>query len=85
MELFYPGQVSWPHLNSTRHAGAKFIKQGQPVTTHHSVSQLKHYGIEAEFASDIYNQWRWTLLAGLALIVAFGFALNQLLKRNTGV
>ncbi|MDP3886842.1 ethylbenzene dehydrogenase-related protein [Hydrogenophaga sp.] len=85
VELFYPGQVSWPHLNGIQHAGARFIKQGQPVTTHHSVDQLKHYGIEAEFASEIYNQWRWTLFAGVALIAAFGVALNQLLKRNTGV
>lgn len=85
VELFYPGQVSWPHLNSARHAGAKFIRQGQPVTTHHSVAQLKHYGIEAEFADEILRQWRWTLLAGVGLIVAFGIALGQLLKRGSGV
>lgn len=85
VELFYPGQVSWPHLNSSAHAGARFIRQGQPVTTHHSVSQLKHYGIEAEFADGIRRQWLLTLLAGVGLIAAFGFALNQLLKRHTGV
>lgn len=85
IELFYPGQVSWPHLNSTKHAGAEYIRKGQPVTTHHSVDQLKHYGIEAEFADAIYRQWLWTLLAGVALIAAFGIALNQLLKRNPGV
>ena len=85
VELFYPGQVSWPHLNSTKHAGAEYIRKGQPVTTHHSVDQLKHYGIEAEFADAIYRQWLWTLLAGVVLIAAFGIALNQLLKRNPGV
>lgn len=85
VELFYPGQISWPHLNSTKHAGAEFIRKGQPVTTHHSVDQLKHYGIEAEFADAIYRQWLWTVLAGIALIAAFGVALNQLLKRNPGV
>lgn len=84
VELFYPGQVSWPHLNSTAHAGAKFIRAGQPVTTHHSVDQLKHYGVEAEFASAIRRQWGLTLLAGVALIAAFGIAINQLLKRSTG-
>lgn len=85
VELFYPGQISWPHLNSRKHAGAEYIRKGQPVTTHHSVDQLKHYGIEAEFADAIYHQWLWTLLAGLALIASFGVALNQLLKRNPGV
>jgi hypothetical protein len=83
--LFYPGQVSWPHLNSPKHAGAEAIKKGQPATAHHSVDQLKHYGIEAEFADDIRHQWLLTLLAGVALIATFGFALNQLLKRNPGV
>lgn len=84
VELFYPGQVSWPHLNSTKHAGAEFIKKGQPVTTHHSVNQLKHYGIEAEFADEISRQWLWTLLAGVGMIAAFGIALNQLLKSKQG-
>lgn len=85
IELFYPGQVSWPHLNSTKHAGAEFIRKGQPVTTHHSVAQLKHYGIEAEFADEISRQWLWTLFAGVAMITAFGIALNQLLKSKQGV
>lgn len=85
VELFYPGQVSWPHLNSTKHAGAEFIKKGQPVTTHHSVDQLKHYGIEAEFSDEISRQWFWTLLAGVGMIAAFGIALNQLLKSKQGV
>lgn len=83
--LYYPGQVSWPMLNSTKHAGAKYIREGQPVTTHHSVGQLKHYGVEAEFADEIRRQWLLTLLAGIALIAAFGIALNQLFKRNQGV
>lgn len=85
VELFYPGQVSWPHLNSSKHAGAEFIRKGLPVSTHHSVDQLKHYGIEAEFADEIQRQWLLTLVAGVALILAFGFALNQLLKRKEGV
>ena len=84
IELFYPGQVSWPHLNSTKHAGAQYIRKGQPVTTHHSVEQLKQYGVEAEFAQEILRQWFLTLLAGVLLITAFGFAFNQLLKRNQG-
>ncbi|MBX3637381.1 MAG: hypothetical protein KF683_18590 [Rubrivivax sp.] len=82
--LFYPGQVSWPHLNSKAHAGASSIARGLPVQTHHSVDQLKYYGIEAEFAREIRSQWLWTLLAGLALVAGFGFALNMTLARKQG-
>ncbi len=85
VELFYPGQVSWPHLNSGRHAGARSIRASLPVTSHHSVDQLKHYGIEAEFAGEIHRQWWLTLLIGVFLIASFGLAVNQLLKRGQGV
>ena len=73
--LFYPGQVSWPHLNSVKHGGAESIAKGIPVRSRHSEEQLAHYGIEAEFAELIRVQWLLTLLAGLALIGAFGWAL----------
>lgn len=83
--LFYPGQVSWPMLNSARHAGAESIKKAVPVKYRHTESQLAHYGIEAEFADEIRRQWLLTILAGIGLITAFGVALNQLLKRKQGV
>lgn len=83
--LFYPGQVSWPMLNSAKHAGAGSIKVGVPVKYRHSESQLAHYGVEAEFAEAIRRQWLFTLFAGVVLIGGFGFALNQSLKRNPGV
>ena len=83
--LFYPGQVSWANLNSTRHAGAENIKKGVPVKARHNESQLAHYGVEAEFAGEIRLQWLLTIFAGIALIAAFGFAVNQLLKRGRGV
>ncbi|MDO9439785.1 MAG: ethylbenzene dehydrogenase-related protein [Beijerinckiaceae bacterium] len=73
--LFYPGQVSWPHLNSQKHGGADSIGKGIPVKARHSEEQLAHYGIEAEFAELIRRQWLLTLFAGLGLIVAFGWAL----------
>lgn len=73
--LFYPGQVSWPLLNSRKHGGASSIKQGIPVKTRHSEEQLANYGIEAEFAQPIRQQWLLTLLAGVILIGAFGWAL----------
>lgn len=75
VKLFYPGQVSWPHLNSAKHGGASSIARGIPVKSRHSEEQLAHYGIEAEFASAIRSQWLLTLLAGLGLIAAFGWAL----------
>lgn len=75
LKLFYPGQVSWPHLNSVKHGGASSIATGVPVKSRHSEEQLAHYGIEAEFAGAIRSQWLLTLFAGLGLIAAFGWAL----------
>jgi hypothetical protein len=82
--LFYPGQVSWPMLNSARHAGAENIKKGVPVKYRHSESQLAHYGVEAEFAGEIRRQWLYTLFGGLLLVVGFGVALIHLLERRQG-
>lgn len=80
--LFYPGQVSWPLLNSGRHAGAENIKKGIPVRARHSEVQLAHYGVEMEFYDEIRKQWLYTLLAGVLLIVGFGIALNLLLGKK---
>jgi hypothetical protein len=82
--LFYPGQVSWPHLNSAKHAGADKIKEGVPVKSRHSEIQLAHYGVEAEFAAAIKWQWLLTMGAGLLLIAGFGIALNGLSARKGG-
>lgn len=83
--LFYPGQVSWPLLNSNRHAGARFIKEGVPVKFRHNEHQLAHYGMEAEFAAEIKRQWLLTLIGGVVLIAAFGLGLNLLLGRKKEV
>jgi hypothetical protein len=83
--LFYPGLVSWPHLNSARHAGAENIRKGVPVKYRHSEIQLANYGIEAEFADAIRSQWLLTVVAGVILIAGFGVAMNLLLKRKQGV
>jgi hypothetical protein len=80
--LFYPGQVSWPHLNSAKHAGASKIKKGVPVKSRHSEVELAHYGVEAEFAEAIKWQWLPTLTAGVLLIIGFGVALNGLFARK---
>jgi hypothetical protein len=80
--LFYPGQVSWPLLNSAKHAGADKIKQGVPVKYRHSEVELAHYGVEAEFAEAIRWQWLLTIGAGVLLIIGFGVALNGLFARK---
>ena len=82
--LFYPGQVSWPHLNSAKHAGADKIKEGVPVKSRHSEIQLAHYGVEGEFAEAIRWQWLLTMVAGVLLIIGFGIALNGLSARKGG-
>jgi hypothetical protein len=82
--LFYPGQVTWPMLNSAEHAGATSMQQGVPVASRHSPEQLAHYGIEGEFHPQIVRQWLFTLLAGVLLIAAFGFALNATLSTRKG-
>jgi len=80
--LFYPGQVTWASLTSVRHAGAVNVVRGVPVRFRHSEEQLAHYGIEREFSDAIRNQWQYTLLGGVLLIVAFGAALSGLLARK---
>lgn len=84
VKLFYPGQVSWPHLTSARHAGADKIKAGVPVQFRHTEEQLAHYGVEMEFAEEIRRQWLLTLVAGLLLIAGFGVAFNVVLTRSKG-
>jgi hypothetical protein len=79
--LFYPGQVTWPLLNSERHAGAQMIARGVPVKRYHSEAQLANYGVEAEFATEIKNRWRLTLAAGLLLLAALGFSMLRQLRK----
>lgn len=80
--LFYPGQTTWPLLISAKHAGAAAMQEGIPVRARHSEYQLARYAVETEFAGEIARQWRWTLIAGLLLILGFGIALNGLLARS---
>jgi Ethylbenzene dehydrogenase len=83
LTLYYPGQVSWPMLvNRAKHPGAEHIAERDPVKGHHSETQLAYYGVEMEFNDEIQRQWLYTLLAGLALIAGFGFAINLLIDRK---
>lgn len=82
--LFYPGQVTWPFLNSTAHAGAENIAKGVPVKFRHSPEQLTNYGIETEFRDEIRRQWLLTILGGVLLIAGFGVALNRAVSATKG-
>jgi hypothetical protein len=82
--LFYPGQVSWPHLTSARHAGSRYIAKGVPVKYRHKESQLARYGIEMEFDRDIRRQWWLTLVGGVLLIVSFVFSVGRLFRLREG-
>ncbi|MBC7181846.1 MAG: hypothetical protein H5U14_17430, partial [Roseovarius sp.] len=82
--LFYPGQVTWPLLNSGAHAGAERIAEGVPVRFRHTPEQLTNYGIEVEFNDQIRRQWGLTILAGLVLIAGFGVALNRSISTTKG-
>jgi Ethylbenzene dehydrogenase len=83
LEMFYPGQVSWPMLTDpARHPGADRIAQRVPVAFRHKPEQLALYGVEVEFADQIRRQWFLTLLASLGLIVGLGININLLMIRR---
>jgi hypothetical protein len=79
--LFYPGQVSWPHLTSARHAGSKYIAKGVPVKYRHKETQLARYGVEMEFDAAIRRQWWLSLVAGVLLIVSFVWSVSLLFRQ----
>jgi len=83
LEMFYPGQVSWPRLTDPKqHPGADKIAARVPVSFRHKPAQLAQYGVEVEFADQIVRQWVLTLLASLGLIVALGININLLMTRK---
>jgi hypothetical protein len=82
--LFYPGQVSWAHINSQRHPGADKVRAGVPVKFRHSEAELAHYGVEMEFNDAIRRQWLLTMAAGVLLIAGLMLALNATLNRGKG-
>lgn len=84
VQLFYPGQVTWPHLTSKAHAGSDKIAKKVPVAFFHNEEQLAVYGIEAGFREALQSQWRLTLLAGLLLLASLGFTLFRLAKPTKG-
>ncbi len=81
--MFYPGQVTWGRLTDARqHPGADRIAARVPVAYRHSEEQLALYGVQMEFAEEIRNQWIWTLIASLGLIVGLGININLLMRRR---
>ncbi len=83
LEMFYPGQVSWPMLtNPALHPGADKIAERVPVEARHNPRQLALYGVEVEFRDQIRLQWMLTLLASLSLIIGLGISINLLMTRK---
>jgi hypothetical protein len=82
--LFYPGQVSWPRLISTIHAGSTYIAKGVPVKFRHKETQLAQYGVEIEFERELRRQWWLSLIAGVLLIVSFVLSISLILGRREG-
>jgi len=83
LTTFYPGQVTWGRLtNPELHPGADRIAARVPVAVRHSEEQLAMYGVQMEFAEEIRNQWLWTLIASLGLIVGMGISVNMLMRRR---
>jgi hypothetical protein len=78
--LFYPGQVSWPHLTGAGHAGSKYIAKGVPVKYRHKEAQLARYGVEMEFDHAIRRQWWLSLVAGVLLIISFVGSVSRLFR-----
>ena len=80
--LFYPGQVSWKHLSSARHAGSKYIAKGVPVKYRHKETQLAQYGVEREFDREIRRQCALSLIAGVLLVASFVFSVSLLFRHR---
>lgn len=80
--LFYPGQVSWPFINSAQHAGYDKVAAGVPVKQRHSEIQLAKYAVELEFSNEIKSQWVKTFWSGILLILAFGIAINLAVNKG---
>ena len=74
VDMFYPGNVTYPMLLSKAHAGAKAMTAGVPADAYHTPEQLALYAVQGEFESTIQAQWWQTLLGGLALFAGLGFA-----------
>jgi hypothetical protein len=82
LTLFYPGQVSWKHLSSARHAGSKYIAKGVPVKYRHKERQLAQYGVEIEFDREIRRHWALSLVAGVLLVASFVFSVSLLFRHR---
>ena len=80
--LFYPGQVSWPLVNSEKHAGRDEVKQNIPVKFRHTEEQLAMYGVEMEFDQAIRSQWAKTFWVGILFIISFVLAIYLLAVRR---
>jgi hypothetical protein len=56
------------------------MKEGVPARLRHNERQLARYGVEAEFADEIWRQWLLTMIGGILLIAAFAVGVNLLFR-----
>jgi len=75
LTLFYPGQVTWDHISSHKHAGYEQIKQNIPVKVAHDEKTLALYGIESEFRTEIQYQWLLTTGSWVLFFLATSWAI----------
>ncbi|MCK8517250.1 ethylbenzene dehydrogenase-related protein [Methylonatrum kenyense] len=80
--LFYPGQVNWPRITGSGHAGADAVAQGIPVRARHDEHKLALYGLEAEAETAVIWNWAVTLLLGLVLLGILPWSLGRLDDRE---
>lgn len=75
--LFYPGQVTWDWLVSSKHAGAADLLQGQSCANCHTPELLGSYAAQHELRDELNRNWYWTL--GSGMIFAGGLSLAGVL------
>jgi len=84
ISLFYPGQVTWNHVHSSKHAGYESVKNKVPVHTVHSAETLALYGVESEFRHEILRQWLLTTAAWTLWFVMASWAVGRIATARQG-
>jgi hypothetical protein len=72
--LFYPGQVTWNWLVSSKHAGAADLLQGQSCATCHTAQLLGTYAVQHELRHDLNPNWYWTVASGMTFAAGLSLA-----------
>jgi hypothetical protein len=80
--LFYPGQITWPRITGSGHAGAEAVQQGVPVDVWHNERKLALYGVEAEDEERVRRSWVVAILKGLTVVLFFGLTMHLIIKKE---